>query len=56
MQLRLPKDRHTKKVWKRCRRCRRSQKVHRATRYCPHCAEEGKRGFMETIFRNGGAS
>jgi hypothetical protein len=49
MLLNLPKDRHLKKVWKRCRLCRESQKVHRAAKHCPLCAKKGKRGMMETI-------
>lgn len=51
MHLRLPKGRHLKKVWKRCRLCRQSQKLHRATKYCPLCKARGKKGFLEYIFR-----
>lgn len=47
----LPKDRHRKRIWKRCRRCRQSQKVARATKYCPRCKEDGKVGLMESIIR-----
>jgi len=46
---RLPRDRHLKRVWKRCRRCRTTQKVHRAAKYCPLCAERGKTGLMEPL-------
>ena len=50
--LNLPKEKATKKIWKRCTKCRQAFKIHRAAKVCPEClARRGERCELESFRR-----